>query len=302
VLFVGNLRGLIALSRDGKTLWTTPIDAVSGVPAIMPTGDVAVPTHGGELVIVSPRGERSRAFQVGATVVGSPLVLPDGSVVVSAIDAAMHRFDADGRRLFRAELLELGVDSASGRVTSPPASDGRHTLVAAAGAAVVLVSEQGNVRRRISLDGSAIGMPVVTKRGNIWLLTRGGGLYRFSSEGAEKLRIDLGVRVSAASGLAVAADGSVRVGALDAALLCIGPSGKERWRVTSEGAFPGMLTVDPTGVTLAINEQGRLYAVEPDGRVRWQQELGSYTPSAPVVGPDGVLYLVTPRGAVQAWQ
>ncbi|MEM9068860.1 MAG: PQQ-binding-like beta-propeller repeat protein [Myxococcota bacterium] len=291
-IYVASQRGVAAVAADGTVRWERAVGLVSGTPSITPDGGIAFGTQPDELLVLRQGSARSRA-RIGGGVRGSPLVLDDGSIVLAAYDQAIHRFDADGRRMFRTPVTTQvrGTVARSGDL-----------LVVPAGRELLWISVRGTIVRTTSLGSSIELGPAVADDGVAWVVTAEGVLVAVTPAGRVVVRTDLDARPSRASNLAIADDGSLRLGTADAGLLCIGAGGTERWRLTDRGTLAGEVIVDADGVALLVNSDGAMLAVEPDGDVRWQASLGTRTDAAPVLGADGTIYTTTFGGTLQAWR
>ena len=292
-IYVGTSGGVASVEADGSVRWTVRLGLVSGTPSLTPEGFVAVGAQPGEVVIVGDYGRVRSRTRVGGGIDGSPLVLADGSFVVTAYDHAVHRFDAEGRRLFR-----FAVPT---RVRGEPAMIG-NTIVAPVGRSLVWLSPEGTAQRTVTLDGDIAVGPAIADDGTAWAMTAEGVLFAVDASGHIRVRLELAVRPGVMGTIAIGRDGAVRVGATDAGIICVGPNGTERWRVTSAGAFPGGLSVDARDVTLGVSREQRLVAVDAAGQVSWNVALGARGDAAPVVGADGTIYVATHGGTLQAWR
>lgn len=293
-LFLASAAGVTGVSAGGEISWNVRLGFVSGTPSLTPTGDLAVGTHAGAVVVLSADGRVQTRTLVGGAVRGSPLVLADGSMVVAAFDQAVHRFDADGRRIFRAPLPS--------QVAGPPVWTRGGELLVAAGDRVMFHTIRGDVRATVVLGATVVAGPAIAADGTVWVLTQDGALHQLSPQGSARTRTELNAPVTVATTIAVGRDGAVRVPTRGDAMVCVGPSGTERWRLSGHGGFLGGVTLDRDDVALAVNDQGLLLAIEPDGDVRWQVSTGTRTDMPPALGPDGTVYVSTVRGTLQAWR
>jgi outer membrane protein assembly factor BamB len=255
-----------------------------------------VGTNAGALITLDPGAEgatRPRSL-VGGAVRSSPLVLEDGSVVVTAFDQAVHRFDADGRRVFRVSM--------NAQTNQPPAwTDGM--LLVPAGDWLHVLSPRGDRLASHTVGAPIVAGPLVADDGMVWLVTQDGSVHQLSPRGGRRMRADLAISVSSDTGIAIGSDGALRIPARDDGIVCVGPTGTERWRMTGEGGFPGGVTVDAANTTLAVNDAGRLLAVDAAGTILWRVALNNgRTQAAPVLGADGTVYVATARGSIQAWR
>ena len=245
-LYMGSQAGVSLVAPDGAVRWSLRFGLVSGTPAITPEGHAAVGAQPGEVLVVAGGTVRQRA-SVGGGVRGSPLVLGDGSIVVAAYDQAVHRLDAEGRRLFRTQV----PGSVRGMVART-----RDRLVVPSGEEVLFLTLDGRIAERGDV-GSEIALgPAVAADGSVWVVTGEGALFAVEPDGSIRVRSELGVRPSMASNLAIAPDGTLRFATSDAGLVAVGAGGTERWRYEADGPVVGGITVDSGGNTLLVTVRG----------------------------------------------
>lgn len=292
VVYAATAAGLTALAPDGSLRWTFELRFPLGAPSITPGGALLLATRRGEVTRVSPAGEGVGRAEVGAVPSAPPLVLDDGSVVIATREATLERIDSDGRRRFRVPLPDVA--------RRPLAWDGRR-IVVAAGTEVLYLATDGTVRARAAVAQGIVAGPATATDGTVWVLAGDGTLSAFDRDGRLRARASVGP-VAAASPLVVGADGAARFGTRDGALVCVGPTGTERWRFDQGGPFLDGMAVDPAGVTLAVGRRGALVAVGPDGKMRWSVATRPRTGSDPVVAGDGTVYVGTSAGTVQAFR
>ncbi|MEM9193356.1 MAG: PQQ-binding-like beta-propeller repeat protein [Myxococcota bacterium] len=293
-IYVANAAGVAGVAPNGAVLFTARLGFVSATPSITPTGDLVVGTHAGTLVILSRSGEIRQQTTVGGPVRGSPLVLADGSAVVGAFDQAVHRFDADGRRLFRV-AIPFQVSGSIAWTTS-------RGIWVAASDRLLRMNAQGEVIATTVIGSQIVSGPAVADDGSVWVVGQDENLRQLAPSGTLRSTTALGAPVSPAGTLALARDGSVRVPTRGDALVCVGPTGTERWRLTGEGSFLGGAVLDENDNLLAVNERGILLSVNAEGQVRWRVNTGNRTDLAPVLSKDGTVYVATVRGTLQAWR
>jgi outer membrane protein assembly factor BamB len=292
-LYVASSDGVARVSSGGQLVWTVRLRATSGTPSLTPTGDIAVGTRAGELVVLSPRGEERVRTMVGGSVRGSPLVRADGSMVVAASDGAVHRFDADGRRIFRAAM--------PGVVEGVLAWSPRGEILASMEDRLQQVDLRGDLGPLWMIGPPMVVGPALSDDDSIWLVGRDHVVRQYASTGTLRTQTDLGVPLVPTNTLAIGRDGAVRVPTRGDVLVCIGAGGTVRWRVANEGSFIGGVTIDAADRTLALTDAGTLLSVDADGRVLWRVPTQARSDAAPVLGRDGTVYIVTHRGTIQAW-
>jgi outer membrane protein assembly factor BamB len=292
-LFVATASGVSALGSDGQTQWTLPLRRPLSAPAITPEGHIVFAAGRTELYTVDRAGRIRNRVPVGAVPQGSPLVLDDGSVVIAALDHAVHRFDAEGRRIFRTRVAST--------IRGEAALDQRGRLLVPTSTDLVTLDVDGRIVGTDNIARDTLGGPTVAEDGVTWLLGRRGGLVAVEADGRVAERADVATALSASNRLAVGSDGALRVTANSAGVVCVGPNGGERWRYEGDASFPGPLTLDANDTTLTTDGTGSLTAIGADGTLLWRVRAGSMS-QPPVVGADGTVYVATGRGTIQAWR
>lgn len=295
MIYVAGQRGLSAVGPDGTVRWTSRgLGSISGTPSLTPDGHLAIGVHS-ELMVVGAARVRARSSLRG--VLGSPLVLDDGSIVAVASSPSMvvQRTDADGRRIFSSIIRT--------RPRGTPALSGG-TLVVPLGRELVWMNVRGSIRRTVELGAEIVLGPAIASDGAAWVITTDGVLSAVAPSGRIVSRTTLEVEPSFTSNIAIAPDGSVRIGTVDAGLVCVGPNGTERWRVPGLAPLASGLTVDTEGTTLLVGRgPDRLIAISPVGAEMWRVDVGSPgADAAPVMAADGTIYVATFNGELQAWR
>lgn len=293
-LYVGTMGGLTALSPDGAERWSVRLGSLDAAPSLAPSDEVVVVTRGGLVAMVSPEGVISRSANLGAPARGSPLVLDDGSVLVGTLDRRVHRLDANLRSVFVTELADGTANTVS--------YTRRGTLAISAGRVLTLLSPAGSLLRQISLGGRATSSAAVADDGTLWVPTVEGLLHAIDPSGRVRSTTELGSRHYDGAAPAIGHDGGVRVPTMTEGIVCIGPSGAERWRLANDAGYNAPASIDDEDTTLVMDRGGRLLAVARDGTERWRVVLGTYSFQAPVLATDGTVYVTTERGALQAWR
>lgn len=289
-LFVGSQAGVAMVAPDGAVRWSLRLGLVSGTPSITPEGQAAVGAQPGQAMSVGNGRIRHRAT-VGGGVRGSPLVLGDGSLVLAAYDQAVHRYDAEGRRLFRTPV--------SGNVRGMAART-RERIVVPAGEEVLFLTLDGAIAERGSVGAEIALGPAVADDGSVWVMTAEGVLLAVEPDGSVGVRKELGVRPSLASNLAIAPDGTLRLATADAGLLALGAGGTERWRYDADGPIVGGVTVDARGRVLCVTVSGELLLLGEDGQKVWGVSIDGRSDAAPVLS-ERAIYVPTFGGTLQAW-
>lgn len=292
-IYVGDSMGLIGLARDGTARFRKSLGVIAAAPSIDPSDDLVAPTHHGLLTRVSFEGHLRSYVRVGASLSSSPLVLDDGSAVVLAADNALHRFDAEGGRIFRSVFRSEPL--------GPPALTADQTLVVPITGGLARLDLDGRQKSLIAFASAPVTGPAAFKDGTTWIVLEEGRLVAIETDDRLRVQVELPGRGSRQVALAIDGDGGVRV-AGPWGLVAVGNGGVERWRFDSEGGFTSGLVVDAAGVVVGATEHNDLVAVDADGQLLWKVPLGAPASSPAVVDSEGVLYITTRSGTMQAWR
>lgn len=96
VIYLSTVRGLLAVTSDGKLKWEYARGRVTSWPVETPSGNVLV-LAGGELLALKPDGEQAWSVRLsgplGST---SPAVAPDGTIYLLTRDR-LYAYDAQGQ-------------------------------------------------------------------------------------------------------------------------------------------------------------------------------------------------------------
>jgi outer membrane protein assembly factor BamB len=95
-----------------------------------------------------------------------------------------------------------------------------------------------------------------------------------------------------ASGISIAANGTIYFGASDNRLYAAGPDGRVKWSSrTGAGFSVSTASIARDGSLYMGNSDTNLYAFEPGGGVKWTFGVGGLQTLAPNVGRDGSVYV-----------
>lgn len=94
------------------------------------------------------------------------------------------------------------------------------------------------------------------------------------------------------SGITIAADGTIYLGARDNKLYAVSPKGQVRWSSTTASSFSETsATIGRNGALYMGNDDANLYAFEPGGGVTWTFPIGGLLRNSPNVGADGTIFV-----------
>jgi hypothetical protein len=266
-----------------RVLELGPIDAR---PVVLPSGELLVAARDGRLVVLDALGRTTRSAVASASVRTSPLVLEDGSVVITALDRTVARFDASLERVFATPLPAGLVHAAARRAPD--------RIVVAAGERLHVLDLTGALLRTVDLGDRAVAPPVVDAVGDVHVLLAQGAIAVLTQGAFVRVRLPLGARVLDQSAmLAIAEDGSYRVAIPPLGVVALDATGATRWEAATDAPFYGPLAIDGAGMTLAFDRRGRLAVISPAGELLERIELGGLAQGHPLLAADGSLWVTT---------
>jgi outer membrane protein assembly factor BamB len=291
LLLLGSSMGLHALdARTGEQRWFAEIGPMPLGPALAPNGEILA-LGGGKLVALTEQGQvRALREELFA---GAWLVLDSGSVVVGGRDGTARALALDGSELSASRIAVGGLRWSVLRSEST-------VVLAGDGDELASFAVESGEQRSVRLPDRLAAGPVVGDDGTVWLLGQGGGVFTLPAAGTIRRVAELGASELGAAP-AIGRDGALRVGLRHGEVVCLTPTGAERWRRGID-AQPGAILIDANDTALLVSSRGTLYAIDRDGNLRWRQALELRAAGRPVIGADGTLYLVGRGGQVQAWR
>jgi outer membrane protein assembly factor BamB len=206
--------------RRGRLAFTIETGgAVTGQPAPAADGRVYFSSHDGVLRAVGADGRMRWQRPLGAPAHAGPVIDARERVLVGTDAGELWGFDRDGRR-------RLHVDLGAPIDTRPvPLPDGG--IACAAGATLWGLEADGRTRFRFPTYGKVFGAPVRVE-GGVAFGAQDHHLYVVDARGERRFAADLGSDLD--GGPAVAADGSLIVGADDGVLRALSPrDGRVLW-------------------------------------------------------------------------
>ncbi|MCL4458424.1 MAG: PQQ-binding-like beta-propeller repeat protein [Chloroflexi bacterium] len=149
--------------------------------------------------------------------------------------------------------------------------------------------------------------PTLGPDGTIYVgVTTPAQLVAVRPDGGTKWAFDIsaGVYADVRSSAAVAADGTIYIGAqIDRAsgmLYAINPDGTYKWGFWVPAWVRSSPSISADGSVYFGAGDGKLYALNPSGTLRWEFAAGGAISSSPAVGSDGTIYFGDARGVLYA--
>jgi hypothetical protein len=277
------------------TIWRQRISGIPiGAPVVDRRGHLVVATRGGGVVQLSRNGDVMWQRDVGAPLVGGPLLGAEGRRYVMTTTATLMAWDASGRKTLDATL------STSTPPGTPPSMLPDGSLVVAIGPDLLWIEPDGRRRALARLRGPVQSLAVDT--GRIVALLQSGDVYEWRTPGPPRRVTSLRGRPTAPavltdSRVATVIDGRDLV-AVDLA------SGI---RTVLLGATPQSGLVQRDGTVLTVAPGGAVRAFGPDGRMdrSWTAWTGTLPTSEAgrttlLPGAEGRVLLVAPSRGIAA--
>lgn len=281
--------------------------AIRGSPALSISGQQAyVLSESGTLLAydvtanadTSGRHAPVAQFSVNDSFVGSPLVAPDGTIIVCQSSGMVHGLVERGAAL---EPKWQPNTEAKGSIVASPAltADGQNIVVGTSVGVVALSLATGARMWRQALDAPVVGAPVTGSDGTVYVLSGAGSLYAIRPDGTMKWPVPYAVPGAEGSASpAIDRRGILYVSAQDGYVHAIRDGGSVGERVWQSGARLGA-RIDSSPVitasgTILVGSKGALVsALDSTGTVLWSyskspseaETLGGLTLAA-----DGSIY------------
>jgi len=246
---------------------------ISGSPAFLADGTLAVGSHDQALHIVGPTGSKRFAFATGDLIFSSPATTASGIVYVGSDDDHLYAFSsAPQKLLWRFRLGNCRATIGVGPEASRCDAQGGPT---------------------IGFDGT--------------LYAGGNGIYALSptfdangspTEPSILWHFELPQRVAAAPTLLT--QGGVVAGSLDDTLYALSPAGDKLWDFRAGGDIESTAAVAPDGTIYVGSDDHKLYALTQHGELLWALQTGGDIRASPAIGKDGTILVGSFDGSLYA--
>ncbi len=268
-----------------------PGKAWQSSPALRPDGTIYMVSGTGQhtLTAVSAAGKKRWSLGLGTGRGATPVVRPDGSVLVHD-DQQIYSLNKGGtlRWGVPADLcpgLTLLGDGTVLTLLPHKSSFGTFLKLVALGP-----GGKGKWSKVLDCRGPAEVPPTVDRQGNIFVGCGGAAadrhrLLALTPDGKTRWSFS----ALATTSPAVGSDGSLYLGA-DFKLYGVTASGARRWEIDLKQSVHASPAVGVDGAVYAGTSDNLLYAVTPSGALRWKYPTGGYIRSSPAVGRDGTVY------------
>ena len=230
-------------------------------------------------------------YDLGAPIRAQPVLAPDGSVVVAALDGSVVALDPDGRPRWSFQ--------AGDRIYSTPWIDDDGLVVFGADTdSLYALGRDGRTKWTI-LPADDIAKPDLHDVDTAPVAARGVGyvgaglyVYAFDLRGTVRWRTATGGKVY--SSPALLPDGTIVVGSQDDKLWALRPAGATRWTYETAADVDATPAVDELRRVIYVGGDDRkLHAVDFDGKPLWKTGVGGFVRSGVAVDLQGRVYVTT---------
>ena len=272
--------GTQAAPVPGTLRWRISVPGFAGTSAAVgPEGSIYVGSTDGTISRLNPAtGIRTPVFTGRSSILATPTVLPDSTLIFSNVDGRVSRIrTADGGRLW--DTL------ASDEIRCTAAAGPRGVFFGDyAGFVAGIGLDSGQREVRFSTDHLINSSPAVGVDGTVYFGSFDGHLYALSASGGG-LRWSFNTGGPVLSSPAIASDGTVVWGSDDGKLYAAeGASGALKWSAALSGPVRSSPAIDSTGRIFVGSTDGRLYAINGvDGGILWTFPTGAAIRSSPAV-------------------
>jgi len=319
---------LYAVNPDGTKKWAfTARDIFRAAPAVGSDGTIFIGSHDSLFYAINPDGTLKNSFKTGGSISSSPAIDSEGTVYFGSSDHTLYAICSESAGLADSPWPKYNKNNqnqaSSYNENSPQAIIADKFHLAQLGEQITLdgslsFDPDGNAlsylwRIAEKPAGSTIALSDSTSSvitinipdeayANFRIsltVTDGDDGYSSASviiSTALKWQIDLGGYNANLSPPAIAADGTIFIGA-DSSLYAINPDGTQRWALHTDQDVENVYapSIAPDG-TVYFGIGKKLYAVNPDGTQKWIYESSGTFSSSPTISFDGSIYIGSRMG------
>jgi outer membrane protein assembly factor BamB len=318
-------RADVAGPREARVAWSFATGGrVSADAAVSSDGrTIYAASHDGKLYAISADGRLRWSFDTGGPIWTSPVIAPNGLVLVGTDADALVAVDPEGAlawRLGTALPAQKGDKPEAGRYdvdTSPIVlPDGR--VVVGCGARLLAATPDAGALAWSFEPGQGadkvFSSPALGRDGTIYFGTQGDRFYAIDGHARVLWTVETGGDVDGAP--AVGDDGTIYFGSDDGFVRAAAPGGALRWRAQLGGPVRAPIAIGRDGSVLASTYGGEPFLAALDGATgeeRWRFhaapgdgdfygiESGALVDADGYVyfgGRDRFVYCLSPRGAL----
>jgi outer membrane protein assembly factor BamB len=287
---------LFAVYPDGSEKWRFKISSFRKSPSIGEDGTIYIGGYGdGILYAINTDGTLKWKYQVGGSLVTSPVIADDGSIYVSTyvsvVSNYLYAINSDGT-----EKWKYFMD---GLILSEPCLGSDGTIFIGSPGDLLALNPDGTLRWKFNTGSNILCSPSIADDGTIYFSSYDQYFYAIYQDGTLRWKCFLGYSMKNIPSIAI--DGTIYV-AGGSKLSSVNPDGTIKWvfnlgekRVVTHSS-PAISADGTIYIGTLIDESewilgGEIVAVNSNGTERWRRRVSDgWVSSSPVIGEDGTVY------------
>ena len=229
-------------------------------------------------------------FHCGGRIAGAPVIGPDGTIYVGAVDGTFNALDRHAKLRWSyicdAPIFSTAAVSQTGKVFIGCDDD---TLLA--------FSIDGTLRWTYRMKQDVDSAPVIADDGTVFV--GGSGLHALDGDGKKRFKVWLGGHVTASP--AVRPDGGIAVGSHDHRFYTVLPDGTVSGVFDTKGPIHGPAAALTNNDVVFGSDDGHIYRLAGTGGLRWKlKTAGPVRAGFAVTEDEKRLFAASMDGAVYA--
>ena len=294
--------GNSALSGGGggsnlQTRWTwgPPPSTVKASPVIASDGTIYLTGINGDVLALSPEGEKLWSINLGQNIISSPTVGARGLLYVAANNGQLFAISTSSQKV----VWQYAMNGANWYSSPAVAADG--TVYVGCDDGNLYAINGGQLSWSFNTKGLIRTTPAIGPDGAVYVGSADGNLYCVNPNGSERYVFGTGGPIE--SSPSIGADGAIYFGSDDFSVYCLNPNFTKRWsyQTGAGGKVRGNVVVSRAGQVFAGSDDGHIYILSSTGA-----KVGSLSATPDVsglaMGADDVLYFgVDSGGSLMAY-
>ena len=262
----------------------TADDDVNAGVAIGSNGTAYMVSKDGVVRAINVSGAEVWKSALGAATVGSPVLTPDGELLVLGDQRgrvkAWHALTGEG----------AWVTPRYGQVLGAVAIGEEDRIwFLSTDQRLFALERDGSLHATVAMPADGIGSPAIGPDSGIYVATMDGRLRKYSSDGDPMYATDLPYAATTAP--VVGPGSAVTIGVATEVIRIDGTNGAIAWRKSLGARIRSMPAVGPDGVTYVGTDDGRVVAIDPQGATAWTVQTGGIVLSSPALDALGTVYV-----------
>jgi outer membrane protein assembly factor BamB len=252
---------LYIVNQDGSIRKKIPMESwVYATPAVASDGTIYAACDNGDVVCLTPVGEKKWKASVPAETSSSPLILGN-KIFLGSEDNALHAISSEGADLWSFQTKQRILFS------SPSVDKSGNLYIGAEDNVLYQVKPNGSAGWKYKAHGEiSLCSPVISPEGNIIFASSDRYIYCLTPKG--KLKWQFKTHEEIAGNLALAPDGTIYGAPFDGVLISIDKNGKLKWKKKIADGNQTSPTVDANGNIIIACKRG-VVALDSKGKVLW---------------------------------